>query len=62
MNENKDTQARIYLKADSGKLSKVVRFNSGSKVEIPINRDGSVRWFDDSKLIKKQQSEAFNKA
>lgn len=56
MNDNKDTQARIYLKADNGKLSKVVRFNSGSKgskVEIPINRDGSVRWFDDNKLIKK---------
>lgn len=53
MNDNKDTQARIYLKADDGKLSKVIRFNSESKVEIPINRDGSVRWYDDSKLIKK---------
>lgn len=53
MNDNKDTQVRIYLKADNDKLSKVIRFNSGSKVEIPINRDGSVRWFDDNKLIKK---------
>ncbi len=44
---------RTSIKADNGKLSKVIRYQSGEKVEIPINKDGSVRWFDDSKLLKK---------
>lgn len=41
-----------FTKADNGKLSKVVEYESGAKVEIPINKDGSVKWFDDSKLLK----------
>ena len=44
---------RTSIKADNGKLSKVIRYQSGEKVEIPINKDGSVRWFDDSKLLTK---------
>lgn len=44
---------RTSIKADNGKLSKVIRYQSGEKVEIPINKDGSVRWFDDLKLLKK---------
>ena len=40
-------------KCDNGKLSKVIEYKSGARVEIPINRDGSVKWFDDSKLLKK---------
>lgn len=44
---------RTSIKADNGKLSKVIRYQSGEKVEIPINKDGYVRWFDDSKLLKK---------
>ena len=44
---------RTSIKADNGKLSKVIRYQSGEKVEIPINKDGTVRWFDDSKLLKK---------
>lgn len=46
--------ARISVKADNGKLSKIITFRTGTRVEIPINKDGSVRWFDDSKLIKKK--------
>ena len=34
-------------------MSKVINFVNGNRVEIPINKDGSVKWFDDSKLIKK---------
>ena len=34
------------------KLSKVVECASGARVMVPIIRDGSVKWFDDSKLIK----------
>lgn len=43
---------KTFTKVDNGKYSKVIR-NESTKVEIPINKDGSVRWFDDSKLIKK---------
>lgn len=54
MNDTQNTKnTRIWLKADRGRLSKVVEFGTGKKVEIPINRDGSVRWLDDNKLIKK---------
>ena len=43
---------RRFTKADNGKLSKVLEYESGARVEIPINKDGSVRWFDDRKLLK----------
>lgn len=35
------------------KREKVVEFKNGSRTTIPINPDGSVKWFDDSKLIRK---------
>lgn len=41
-----------FTKADNGKLSKVLQYESGARVEIPIDKDSSVRWFDDSKLLK----------
>lgn len=34
------------------KLSRVVEYGSGARVQVPVIRDGSVKWFDDSKLIK----------
>lgn len=37
------------------KMSEVVEFESGVRVEIPINRDGSIKWFDDTKLIKENR-------
>lgn len=43
---------KTFTKADNGKLSKVLEYESGARVEIPINKDGSVRWFDDRKLLK----------
>lgn len=43
---------RTYTKADNGKLLKGLEFSSGAKVEIPINKDGSVKWYDDNKLRK----------
>lgn len=44
--------AKTFTKADNGKLSKVIEYDSKTRVEIPINKDGSVRWFNDSKLLK----------
>ena len=41
-----------FTKANKGKLSKVIEYGTGARVEIPINKDGSVKFFDDNKLIK----------
>lgn len=41
-----------FTKVDNGKLSKVLEYESGKRVEIPINKDGSIKFFDDSKLLK----------
>lgn len=45
-------EVKRFTKADNGKLSKVLEYESGARVEIPINKDGSVKFFDDSKLLK----------
>ena len=45
-------EVKTFTKADNGKLSKVLEYESGARVEIPINKDGSVKFFDDSKLLK----------
>ena len=42
----------ISTLAAGGKLSTVIEFPAG-KVMIPINPDGTVKWFDDSRLIRK---------
>lgn len=52
------TETRVFTKVEpteegKSRLSRVIRFGNGNKVEIPINNDGSVRWFDDSKLMRK---------
>ena len=46
------SECKKFLKADRGRLSTVLEYESGTRVEIPINKDGSVRWFDDTKLLK----------
>lgn len=37
-----------------GNLYKVIKYRSGNRVKLPINADGSIKWFDDSKLLKKK--------
>lgn len=49
-------KAKIFTKAEQSRLAKVINFENGKKVEIPINKDGSVKWFDDNKLIKKEEA------
>lgn len=45
--------ARTFIKVDENrKLTKGIEYPNGTRVEIPINNDGSVRWFDDNKLTK----------
>ena len=45
------TRAEITELGES-RLSKIIDYGT-KRVAIPINRDGSIRWFDDSQLIKK---------
>lgn len=40
-------EVQTFLKADNGKVSKVIQYSTGTRVEIPINKDGSVRWYKD---------------
>lgn len=49
-------KCKKILKADNGKVTQVIEYESGTKVEIPLTRTGQVRWFDDSKLLKKKAS------
>lgn len=42
-----NSMARVLIRADNGKLSKILEFDSGQRVEIPINKDGSIRWVKD---------------
>lgn len=44
---------KLITKAEEGKLYKVVEFGSGQRVELPANKDGSIKWFDDKALVKK---------
>ena len=42
-----------WIKAEDGNVSQVIEFDSGSKIELPLDKNGNVKWFDDTKLIKK---------
>lgn len=49
---------KVFTKAEMieegiGKMHKVIYFGNGNRVSIPIHKDGSVKWFDDSRLLKK---------
>ncbi len=54
--KKEENTIRITTKAENGKLSKVVTYGTGTRVEIPINKDGSIKYFDDSKLLKKKDT------
>jgi hypothetical protein len=47
-------EVKVFTKAEDGRLSKVIEYSTGGRVEIPINRDGSIRWFDDNQLMKQE--------
>lgn len=37
---------------EDGKLYRVAEYDSHARVEVPINPDGTVKYFDDSKLLR----------
>lgn len=53
MEYNNNNHALKWLQADNGKVTLSISYNSGNMVSIPLNNDGSVKWFDDAVLIRK---------
>lgn len=43
-----------WIKAEDSKVSQVIEFESGSRIELPLDKDGNLKWFDDSKLLRKE--------
>lgn len=41
------------IKADNGKVTQILEFDNEERIEIPIAKNGDIKWFDDTKLIKK---------
>ena len=47
-------EATFYYKSNiNGRVTQVIEFDDGSKIELPLDKNGNLKWFDDSKLIKK---------
>lgn len=42
-----------WIKADNGRVTQVIEFDDGSKMEMPLDNQGKLKWFDDTKLMKK---------
>lgn len=49
---------KIYTRCEDYRISKVLEYSSGTRIEIPVNKDGSVRWVDDSRFLKKDKPSA----
>lgn len=41
------TTAKKFLKLDGDKLSQVLEFKDGQRIEVPLNKDGSIHWYKD---------------
>lgn len=42
-----------YVRCEDGEVYSGVIYDNGTRVELPINKDGTIKWFDDKKLVKK---------
>ena len=47
-------KCKKILKAENGKVTQVITYESGVKIELPLDKNGEVKWFDDAKLIRKK--------
>ena len=36
-----------FIKADNGKRQHVIKYGTGKRVEIPVDSEGSVQWYED---------------
>ena len=44
-----------WIKADNGRVTQVIKFDDGSKIELPLTQSGEVKWFDDELLRKESK-------
>lgn len=42
------------IKAEDGKVSQIIEFDNGERIELPLDKDGNLKWFDDTKLLRKE--------
>ena len=42
------------IKAEDGKVTQILEFDNGERIELPLDKDGNLKWFDDSKLLRKE--------
>ena len=45
--------ATTFMRCKDGKLTHEAIYENGTVIAVPLNLGGTVKWFDDSKLIKK---------
>lgn len=45
--------ATLSTRCENGKVTQEAKYENGKVVAMPVQNDGTVKWFDDSKLIKK---------
>lgn len=44
-----------WIKADNGRVKQVIKFDDGSKMELPLDNQGNLKWFDDELLRKENK-------
>ena len=44
-----------WIKADNGRVTQVIKFDDGSKIELPLDNQGILKWFDDELLRKENK-------
>lgn len=55
MNERYEIKTTATLSTrveEDGRMYRVAEYDSHVRVEVPINPDGTVKWFNDSKLLR----------
>lgn len=40
-------EVKSFIRSENGKLLQVAEYKSGARVAIPINSDGTVKWYED---------------
>lgn len=44
-----------WIKADNGRVTQLIKFDDGSKIELPLDNQGNLKWFDDELLRKESK-------
>lgn len=44
-----------WIKADNGRVTQVIKFDDGSKIELPLDNQGNLKWFNDELLRKESK-------